>query len=117
MITAASKRGILVSDTLAILRTRLTAKSSSDRTRGNSCYAQPAASADRDADRALKAQPSSPFLCRLATSRCDKQPSPARRSLQYAPRPEKSSRDRETSEPTVGNRRADRRAELRADRD
>ena len=88
MIPVARYRRILVLATLFNPPARcvpLTARSSSDRTRENSCYAQPAASADRDADRALKAQPSSPFLCRLAMNRCDKQPNPARHWVQYAP--------------------------------
>src|SRR6185295_883667 len=113
MIPVASRRRILELGTLVILTTG----SSSDRTRENSCYVQLAASADRDVDRALRAQLSSLFLHRSATSRCDKQPSPARHWLQYAPDPERSSRETETSGPRVDNRRADRRAEPRVDHD
>src|SRR6476659_4498179 len=124
MMPVARNRRILLSATLVILPTgeeyrrvvSLTAESSNDRTRENSCCAQLAASADRDGDRALKAQPSSLFLYRLPTSRCDKQPSPVRHCRQSVPGPERSSRDTETSGPMVGRRRVDLQAAPRAAR-
>src|SRR5215831_9070361 len=86
------------------VETMLTAKSSIDRIPKNFGYSPPAANADRDDDRALTARPSLPFLCRSATSRCDKPPSRSRRSQKCAPGRERPSRGKEISEPTVDKR-------------
>src|SRR5215475_8331405 len=91
------------------------AGSSADKTRGNFCCSQPDASADQDDDPARTVRPSSPCLYRLGMNRCDRRPSPGLHWELRAPVRGKSSRDTETSGPTVDKRKAGRQVEPRAD--
>src|SRR5437764_14013988 len=86
-----------------------------DKSPKNSYYSQPDASADRDDDRARTARPSLLFLCRLAMNRCDRRPNPARHLKPHELDQERSLRDKETSEPRVDKRKADRPVALRDD--
>src|SRR5207249_2975236 len=98
------------------LEYKVIAKSSIDKTRENSYYYPPGANGDQDDDRERITRPSSLFLCRLATIRCDRRPNRWRRWAKCARVRGRSLRDRETSEPTAGNKSAGRRLRLRVDR-
>ena len=82
----------------------------------NSCCFRSGANADPDADRVSTIRLSSPCRRRSRLSRCGKQPNRVGRLPRRAANQEKSLRETDTSGPRVGNKTADRQAQLRAGR-